>query len=82
MAFEDIKELLAAKRYVELKERIKELQIPDIAEFIDELDTKNAIIAFRLLPKEIAADVFPIFPPSDRAKYPRWWMKRIDRNNE
>ena len=58
MAFEDIKELLAAKRYVELKERIKELQIPDIAEFIDELDTKNAIIAFRLLPKEIAADVF------------------------
>ena len=58
MAFEDIKELLAAKRYIELKERIKELQIPDIAEFIDELDTKNAIIAFRLLPKEIAADVF------------------------
>ena len=58
MAFEDIKELLAAKRYVELKERIKELQIQDIAEFIDEMDTKNAIIAFRLLPKEIAADVF------------------------
>jgi magnesium transporter len=34
------------------------MQIPDIAEFIDELDTKNAIIMFRLLPKEIAADVF------------------------
>ena len=58
MALEDLMMLLNEKRYVEWKERIKELQIPDIAEFIDELDTKHAIIAFRLLPKEIAADVF------------------------
>ena len=58
MAFEDMIMLLTQKRYVELKERLSELQIPDIAEFLDELDSKNAIIAFRLLPKEIAADVF------------------------
>lgn len=83
MAFEDIKELLAAKRYVELKERIKELQIPDIAEFIDELDTKNAIIAFRLLPKEIAADVFSYLSSERQGEISTLVdEKRIDRNNE
>ncbi len=58
MAIDDIKQLLNEKRYAELKEKIKYMQIQDIAEIIDELDTKNAIILFRLLPKEIAADVF------------------------
>lgn len=58
MAIDDIKQLLSEKRYGELKEKIKDMQIQDIAEIVDELDTKNAIILFRLLPKEIAADVF------------------------
>ncbi|MCM8900448.1 magnesium transporter [Caldicoprobacter algeriensis] len=58
MAIDDIKQLLKEKRYAELKEKIKDMQIQDIAEIVDELDTKNAIILFRLLPKEIAADVF------------------------
>lgn len=58
MAIDDIKQLLNEKRYGELKEKIKHMQIQDIAEIIDELDTKYAIILFRLLPKEIAADVF------------------------
>jgi len=58
MAIDDIKQLLNEKRYGELKEKIKYMQIQDIAEVIDELDTKYAIILFRLLPKEIAADVF------------------------
>jgi len=58
MAIDDIKQLLMGKRYAELKEKIKYMQIQDIAEVIDELDTKNAIILFRLLPKEIAANVF------------------------
>jgi len=58
MAIDDIKQLLEEKRYAELKEKIKDMQIQDIAEIVDELDTKNAIILFRLLPKEIAADVF------------------------
>ncbi|SFQ03842.1 magnesium transporter [Caldicoprobacter faecalis] len=58
MAIDDIKQLLEEKRYAELKEKIKDMQIQDIAEIVDELDTKNAIILFRLLPKEIATDVF------------------------
>lgn len=58
MAIDDIKQLLNEKRYGELKEKIKYMQIQDIAEIIDELDTKYAIILFRLLSKEIAADVF------------------------
>ncbi|MBM7582599.1 magnesium transporter [Caldicoprobacter guelmensis] len=58
MAIDDIKQLISQKRYSELKEKIKNMQIQDIAEIVDELDTKNAIILFRLLPKEIAADVF------------------------
>jgi magnesium transporter len=58
MAFEDIIQLLMEKDYGKLKQQMKDMQTPDIAEFLDELDPKNALIVFRLLPKGIAAEVF------------------------
>ena len=58
MNFTKIKDLLNEKQYQLLKDELLKGQIADIAEFIDELDPKIAILVFRLLPKEIAADVF------------------------
>jgi len=65
MNFDIIKELLVEKKYSLLKEELLKEQIADIAEFIDELDPKATLLVFRLLPKEIAADVFAnLFPES------------------
>ncbi|GAB6155229.1 magnesium transporter [Desulfosporosinus burensis] len=65
MNFDIIKDLLLEKKYSLLKEELLKEQIADIAEFIDELDPKATLLVFRLLPKEIAADVFAnLFPES------------------
>lgn len=58
MELERIKELLAEKKLVSLREELKDFQSADVAEIIDELEAKDAIIVFRLLPKDVAADVF------------------------
>ena len=53
-----IRELLREKKLVDLKEELTNFQSADVAEIIDELKAKEAIIVFRLLPKDVAADVF------------------------
>lgn len=58
MELERIRELLREKKLVDLKEELKNFQSADVAEIIDELKAKEAIIVFRLLPKDVAADVF------------------------
>ena len=56
----EIKRLLREKKYSLLKDELLNEQVVDIAEFIDKLDIKaDVILVFRLLPKEIAAEVFP-----------------------
>ncbi len=55
---EKILELINDKKFGLLKQELMETLPADIAEIIDELDTKNAIIVFRLLQKDQAADVF------------------------
>lgn len=65
MNFDKIDDLLMEKKYSLLKEELLKEQIVDIAEFIDELDPKTTLLVYRLLPKEIAADVFAnLFPES------------------
>lgn len=58
MDFERFILLMEEKNYAELRDELKNNQPFDIAEFLDGLDDKNALIVFRLLPKEIAAEVF------------------------
>lgn len=62
MNFEQLKELLTGKKYREFKEKIQVLEEVDIAQFIDELEAEQQLIAFRTLPKAIAADVFAFLP--------------------
>ena len=60
-----LKKLLKEKKINTLKEELNLMQIADIAEFIDELEGKDILLVFRLLNKEIAADVFS-YLSSDR----------------
>ena len=51
--------LLAKNQLKELKAELSEMPFADIAEFIDELDDdKLAVKIFRILSKDISADVF------------------------
>ncbi len=58
MDFEKLNQFMADKKYSLLKNDLKNARPVDIAEFLDALDEKQALLVFRLLPKEIAADVF------------------------
>jgi magnesium transporter len=58
MDFEEINQLMTDKKYSILKKKLNDAQPADIAEFLDKLDEKQALLLFRLLPKGMAADVF------------------------
>ena len=53
-----ILELLEEKHYSELKEILSETEPADIAYMYEELPEKNMPLLYRLLPKELAAEVF------------------------
>ena len=58
MEFEALQEMLTERRYRELKDALAEMNEVDIAEFILDQPAEKAVLLFRMLPKEIAADVF------------------------
>ena len=51
-------ELLGKKQYRELRERLIESQPSAIADLLTSIPTDEAVLAFRLLPKSLAVDVF------------------------
>ncbi len=51
-------QMLEQKDLMRLKAELLEYQTPDIAAFIDQLESKTALVVFRLLPKELAVEVF------------------------
>lgn len=64
---EEIFELIDGKRFIELKQILSEMQPADIAEIFEEAKDKDIPIIFRVLPKELAAEVFVEFD-SDKQK--------------
>lgn len=54
-------ELIQQKRYVELKKILSEMNEVDIAEILDPLDKNTTLLVFRMLPKDVAVDVFAHF---------------------
>ena len=58
MDINELIELVNEKAYKQIRARLMDLQEADIAELIEELEDRDALIVYRLLPKEIAADVF------------------------
>lgn len=51
-------ELIEAKNWVALKDILNDVPAVDVAELLEELDNEIAIVIFRLLKKQKAADVF------------------------
>lgn len=51
-------ELIEAKDWVTLKEVLNDVPAVDVSELLEELDNEVAVVIFRLLKKEKAADVF------------------------
>ncbi|MEX2601619.1 MAG: magnesium transporter [Balneolaceae bacterium] len=54
----EFEELIENKDWVTLKESLQDIPAVDVAEWIEELDTRIAVVVFRLLKKDKAAEVF------------------------
>jgi magnesium transporter len=54
----DIGELLAQRRYDQLRAALLEFEPADVADLVDGLEQDQAALVFRLLPRDLAADVF------------------------
>ncbi len=55
---DEIRELLDTKQYTKLRQYLAELNDADIAGLMDELSGEDLLKVFRILPKDLAADVF------------------------
>lgn len=64
--FEYLFELLEAGKFGTLKSELAELNEVDIAEFFGELEQKQQLLVFRILPKDISAEVFAYLEPDDQ----------------
>ncbi len=60
---ETVAELLEEKKFAQAREILCDMNPADIGELFNELDEKQFMLAFRLLPKEIAAEVFVEIDP-------------------
>ena len=62
---EQLTELVQTKQFRKLRSILMEMNEVDIAEFLDELGPEETVLVFRLLPKELAAEVFTELEDSD-----------------
>lgn len=56
--FEVLYHLLQTNQLSALRDELAERNVVDIAEFMQELSNEGIAIVFRILPKDISADVF------------------------
>ena len=68
MELEEVQELLANKRFNELKNKLKEMKSADISAILDELDKESVIKVFRILSKEKAGMTFSYMESDMREK--------------
>lgn len=57
----DILHLIEQKKYIELKREIVDMNPVDIAELLDPLEINTTLLVFRMLPKDLAVEVFADF---------------------
>ncbi|MCD8158407.1 MAG: magnesium transporter [Clostridiales bacterium] len=60
--FEELFSLFKERKFAEFKENLIKLNEVDAASFICETDEENRLLIFRMLPKDISADVFSNLP--------------------
>lgn len=54
----ELLELLEMKQYTSLRQKMEAMNIADIAAYMDEMKEEDMLKVFRILPKDLAADVF------------------------
>jgi len=63
--FKALLELAESRQFRQLKQELKTMNEVDIASFLEELAPELMLVVFRLLPKELAAEVFAYLEDSD-----------------
>jgi len=58
LTLEELLELLENKQYTKLRQSLAELNAADVAALMEELEEEKLLRVFRILPKDLAADVF------------------------
>ena len=64
-----IQELIKEKKYVTLKREIEEMNEVDVAELLEPLDIHTSLLIFRMLPKDLAVDVFAHFSVEQQREF-------------
>ena len=67
MEEKNILELIEQKKYIQLKKELAEMNEVDISEILEPLDLSTTLLVFRMLPKDIAAEVFSYISPERQA---------------
>ena len=65
---EEVLELLNTKQYTKLRQYLAELNDADIAGLLEELEEEDMLKVFRILPKDLAADVFSYLDMDNQQK--------------
>ena len=60
----ELKELIRQRDFGQLREILSEFQASDLAELLDDLEPADTAVLLRILPKELAAEVFEHIPLS------------------
>ncbi|MCD7778544.1 MAG: magnesium transporter, partial [Clostridiales bacterium] len=60
--FEELFSLFKERKFAEFKENLIKLNEVDAASFICETDEENRLLIYRMLPKDMSADVFANLP--------------------
>jgi magnesium transporter len=58
LIYPEIQSLIREKKWSDLREAIQEISVPDIADLLLDLDRKERIVLFRLLPRPLSSEVF------------------------
>lgn len=64
--FDQLLDLLRKCNFPELRERLEKMNEVDIAEFMEGLNQEQTLLVFRILPKDISADVFAYLDSDSR----------------
>lgn len=68
MELKDLTTYLEQKQFALIKKEILDEQSADIAELLNELEAKHSLLVFRLLPKDLAAEVFAYLDVAKQAE--------------
>lgn len=64
-----IQELIKEKKYVTLKRELEEMNEVDVAGLLEPLDIHTSLLIFRMLPKDLAVDVFAHFSVEQQREF-------------